>query len=48
MSDLDLSDLVLAEVKKLQIETAAAIQSYEARRRQEVLAATEVAAKSAG
>lgn len=48
MSDFDLSDLDLAELKKLQKETAAAIQNYEARRRQEALAAAEAAAKSAG
>ena len=47
MSDFDLSDLDLAELKKLQKETAAAIQSYEARRRQKALAAAEAAAEAA-
>ncbi|WP_370160381.1 H-NS histone family protein [Limimaricola soesokkakensis] len=48
MSDFDLSDLDLDELKKLHKETATAIQTYEARRRQDALAAAEAAAKSAG
>lgn len=48
MNDFDLSDLNLEELKKLHKETAAAIQNYEARRRQDALAAAEAAAKSAG
>lgn len=48
MSDFDLSDLDLDELKTLHKETAAAIQSYEARRRQEALAAAEAAARAAG
>ncbi|GAD57117.1 H-NS histone family protein [Limimaricola cinnabarinus] len=48
MNDFDLSDLDLNDLKKLHKETAAAIQSYEARRRQEALAAAEAAAKAAG
>lgn len=48
MNDFDLSDLDLEELKKLHRETAAAIQSYETRRRQDALAAAEAAAKSAG
>ncbi|WP_370159024.1 H-NS histone family protein [Limimaricola soesokkakensis] len=48
MSDFDLSDLDLDELKKLHQETGAAIQNYEARRRQDALAAAEAAAKSAG
>ncbi|MGR3592193.1 MAG: H-NS histone family protein [Limimaricola soesokkakensis] len=48
MSDFDLSDLNLDELKKLHKETAVAIQTYEARRRQDALAAAEAAAKSAG
>lgn len=48
MNDFDLSDLDLDELKKLHKETAAAIQNYETRRRQEALAAAEAAAKSAG
>lgn len=48
MNDFDLSDLDLDDLKKLHKETASAIQNYEARRRQEALAAAEAAAKSAG
>lgn len=48
MNDFDLSDLDLDELKTLHKETAAAIKSYEARRRQEALAAAEAAARAAG
>ena len=45
---IDLTNLSLDELKKLQKDVAKAIASFETRRRQEALAAAEAAAREAG
>lgn len=45
---IDLTNLSLDELKKLQKDVAKAVASFEMRRRQEALAAAEAAAREAG
>jgi DNA-binding protein H-NS len=48
MADIDLSDLSLPELKKLQREVTKTIESYAARKRRDAIAAAEAAAKEKG